>query len=51
MPENQKNDFKKLIVWENDDYVLINKPHSISSLDERLGKNGKSILKMAKEHL
>lgn len=50
MTEQLKADFQKLIVWEDEDYVLINKPHSISSLDERLGKNGKSILKMAKEY-
>lgn len=27
--------FKSLIVWENDDYIIINKPSGISSLPER----------------
>lgn len=39
--------FKELIVFENEDYVLINKPPFISSLDERdLTRN--SIISMAK---
>jgi 23S rRNA pseudouridine955/2504/2580 synthase len=41
--------FKELIVFENDDFVLINKPPYISSLDERTGE-GTSILRLAKEY-
>jgi 23S rRNA pseudouridine955/2504/2580 synthase len=42
--------FKDLIVFENDDYVLINKPPFLSSLPERTGDKSQSILKLAKEH-
>jgi 23S rRNA pseudouridine955/2504/2580 synthase len=41
-------DFKNLIVLESDDYILINKPSGIPSLDERSG-DGVNILRMAKE--
>src|SRR3954468_22265207 len=42
-------DFKNFIVLENDDYILINKPSDIPSLDERNGE-GVNILRMAKEY-
>jgi 23S rRNA pseudouridine955/2504/2580 synthase len=45
-------DFKDLIIFENDNYLLINKPPYISSLDERTtDKTGISILRMAKAYL
>jgi 23S rRNA pseudouridine955/2504/2580 synthase len=43
------DNFKDLIVLENDDYILINKPSDIPSLDERTG-GGINILRMAKEY-
>ncbi len=43
--------FKDFIIVENDDYIIINKPPYISSLDERTGdKAGISIIRMAKEY-
>ena len=43
-------DFKDLIVFENDNYVLINKPPYIATLDERTpDAKGMSILRMAKK--
>lgn len=30
-----KIDFKKCIIWESDDYIVINKPPFVSSLDDR----------------
>ena len=47
--------FKDIIIFENDDYILINKPPYISSLDERTqdkrtGGTPQSILRLAKEY-
>ncbi len=42
--------FKDLIVFENDDIIVINKPPYIASLDERQADNSLSILRMAKEY-
>lgn len=42
--------FEELIVFQNDDYLLINKPPFVSSLPERTGDKSLSILKLAKEH-
>lgn len=42
--------FKDLIIFENDDYILINKPPHIASLDERQADMSLSILRMAKEY-
>jgi 23S rRNA pseudouridine955/2504/2580 synthase len=42
--------FKDLIIFENDDYILINKPPHIASLDERQADNSQSILRLAKEY-
>lgn len=39
--------FENLIIFENDDYILINKPPHISSLDERAGE-ANNILRMAR---
>ena len=43
--------FKDLIIFENDDYILINKPPHIASLDERQADNSHSILRLAKEYV
>ena len=42
--------FKDLIIFENNDYILINKPPHIASLDERQADNSQSILRLAKEY-
>jgi 23S rRNA pseudouridine955/2504/2580 synthase len=43
--------FKDLILFENDNYIVINKPPHIASLDERTAdKKGQSIIRMAKEY-
>jgi 23S rRNA pseudouridine955/2504/2580 synthase len=41
-------EFKEIIIFENDDYILVNKPPYVSSLDERT--NAQNIKKMAKEY-
>ncbi len=41
--------FEDLIIFENDDYYLINKPPHVNSLDDRTG-DGISILRMAKKY-
>src|SRR6185437_5470109 len=45
----KKVNFKDIIIKEDEDYILINKPPYLSSLDERLGK-APSILRLAKEY-
>ena len=45
-----KLNFEDLIVSENDDYILINKPAHIASLDERQADNSQSVLRLAKEY-
>ncbi|AUD04729.1 RluA family pseudouridine synthase [Spirosoma pollinicola] len=46
-----KLDFKDLIVFENEDYILINKPPRVASLDERtMDRGGQSILRLAKAY-
>ena len=42
--------FKDIILFENDDFIVINKPPYISSLDERQADNSQSILRLAKEY-
>ncbi|GAA4410847.1 RluA family pseudouridine synthase [Nibrella viscosa] len=42
--------FEDLIVFENEDYILINKPPHVASLDERTADRSNSILRMAKEY-
>jgi len=44
----KKVEFKNLIVFENEDYILINKPPHISSLDDR--NDPVNINKLAKEY-
>lgn len=41
--------FKDLIVFENDNYIVINKPPFLSSAEERTADKSISILKLAKE--
>lgn len=43
-------DFKDYILFENDDYIVINKPPHVASLDERTADRSLSILRMAKEY-
>lgn len=43
--------FEALIVFENDDYILINKPPGVASLDERTSdRSGQSVLRLAKAY-
>lgn len=43
--------FSDFIIFENEDYIIVNKPPYVSSLDERtVDKAGISILRMAKEY-
>lgn len=42
--------FEDLIIFENEDYIVINKPPFIASLDERTSDNTSSILRMAKAY-
>ncbi|WP_234736488.1 RluA family pseudouridine synthase [Tellurirhabdus bombi] len=45
-----KLQFEDLIVFENEDYILINKPPHIASLDERSADRPLSILRLAKAY-
>jgi 23S rRNA pseudouridine955/2504/2580 synthase len=45
-----KLNFEDLIVFENEDYILINKPANIASLDERNADKSQSILRLAKAY-
>lgn len=45
-----KFQFKESILFENDDYIIINKPPYISSLDERGDTTQKGIIRFAKEY-
>ncbi len=45
-----KINFKELILFENDDFIVVNKPHSVSTLDERNADNPNSILRLAKAY-
>lgn len=42
--------FKDLILFENDDYIVVNKPPFVASLDERGGSGEVNILRMAKQY-
>ncbi|HAZ25026.1 MAG TPA: RNA pseudouridine synthase, partial [Algoriphagus sp.] len=44
----KKIDFQKLILFENEDYLVINKPPYLSSLDDR--HEAQNILDLAKMH-
>lgn len=43
--------FKDLILFENDDYIVVNKPPFIASLDERSTPGEINILRMAKQYV
>ncbi|MEZ4901013.1 MAG: RluA family pseudouridine synthase [Spirosomataceae bacterium] len=43
-------DFKDLILFENEDYIVINKPPHVPSINERTADKSVSILRMAKEY-
>ena len=45
-----KINFADLIVFENEDYIVVNKPPHIATLDERNADNPLSILRLAKEY-
>jgi 23S rRNA pseudouridine955/2504/2580 synthase len=42
--------FENLIIFENDNYAVINKPPFVPSLDERTADKSLSILKLARKH-
>ncbi|MDP5121577.1 MAG: RluA family pseudouridine synthase [Spirosomaceae bacterium] len=48
LPKSLK--FSDLIIHEDEDFVVINKPPFVSSLDERTADNTASILQMAREY-
>lgn len=43
--------FKELVLFENDDYVVVNKPPFIASLDERSAPGEINILRLAKQYV
>ncbi|MBD2700922.1 RluA family pseudouridine synthase [Spirosoma sp. BT702] len=46
-----KQNFEDLILFENEDYIIINKPPHVASLDERTtDRGGQSIVRMAKAY-
>lgn len=46
----QKYDFKDLILFENEDYIVVNKPPHVPTIQERTADKSVSILQMAKEY-
>ncbi|MBP8067349.1 MAG: RluA family pseudouridine synthase [Pedobacter sp.] len=42
--------FKDLIIFENDDYIVVNKPPFVASLDERSAAGEVNILRLAKQY-
>jgi len=42
--------FKDLILFENDDYIVVNKPPFVASLDERTANAEVNILRLAKQY-
>ncbi|MES2419055.1 MAG: pseudouridine synthase [Bacteroidota bacterium] len=42
--------FKDLIIFENDDYIVVNKPPFVASLDERSAAGELNMLRMAKQY-
>ncbi len=43
--------FKDLILFENDDYIIVNKPPFVASLDERASGSEVNILRLAKKYI
>lgn len=46
----KKSEFQDWIIYEDEQYLFINKPPYISSLDERVQKSAPSVLRLAKEY-
>lgn len=46
----KKIDFKDLILFENEDYIVINKPPYLSTLDDRVTAGKLSVLSLAKNY-
>lgn len=46
----KKTDFRSLILFEDEDFFLVNKPPHTSTLDERHQDKAESMLRMAKEY-
>ncbi len=44
-----KINFEDIILFENEDFLVVNKPPGLATLDERTGE-GKSLLRLAKEY-
>ncbi|MCU0447469.1 MAG: RNA pseudouridine synthase [Microscillaceae bacterium] len=47
----KKVNFTELIIFENEDYVVINKPPHLSTLDDRTPEGKQNILKLAREYV
>ena len=45
-----KINFKDIILFEDEDFLLVNKPPHLATLDERTADRGGSLLRLAKEH-
>lgn len=45
-----KIDFADLILFEDEDFLLVNKPPHLATLDERTADRGGSVLRLAKAH-
>ena len=45
-----KINFKDIIIFEDEDFLLVNKPPHLATLDERTADRGGSVLRLAKEH-
>lgn len=45
-----KINFQDLIIFENEDFLLVNKPPHLATLDERTADRGGSVLRLAKAH-
>jgi 23S rRNA pseudouridine955/2504/2580 synthase len=43
--------FKDILLFENDDYIVVNKPPFVASLDERGGSGEVNILRLAKQYI
>ncbi|WP_247235754.1 RluA family pseudouridine synthase [Telluribacter sp. SYSU D00476] len=45
-----KINFSDIILFENDDFLLVNKPPHLATLDERTADRGGSVLRLAREY-
>src|SRR5688572_5593550 len=48
-PLKQKSDFKDMILFEDDDFILVNKPPFISTLEDRHGRP--NLLALARKYV